>query len=62
MRNVAGGVVGLIAGAGVSLFLQQLLWLDPRSYITLVPPVLGLFLGVGAPGLLRPALRSPAGQ
>ena len=60
--NVAGGLLGLLAGVGVRLFLQQLLWLDPRSYVTLAPPILGLFGGVGVPGLLRPALRSPASQ
>ena len=59
-RNVVGGLLGFMAGVGVSLFLQQLLWLDPRSYVTLLPPILGLFLGVAVPGLLRPVPRSPA--
>lgn len=60
VRTVAGGLLGFMAGVAVSLFLQQLLWLDPRSYPTLVPPILGLLLGVATPGLLRPVPWGPA--
>ena len=46
--------------AALSLLLQQLLWLDPRSYDTLIPPAVGLVLGAVSPGALATRPSTPA--
>jgi hypothetical protein len=55
-RRIAGAGLGLLAGIGLSLLLQQVVWLDPRSYDTLIPPALGLIVGAACPGALPPRL------
>jgi hypothetical protein len=53
-RRVLGAVLGLLADVALSVLLQQLLWLDPRSLVTLLPPATGLLAGAALPGVLRP--------
>jgi hypothetical protein len=59
-RRMLGALLGLLAGIGLSLLLQQLLWLDPRSYDTLIPPAVGLILGAVSPGALATRPSTPA--
>jgi hypothetical protein len=53
--RIGGGLSGFLGGAGVSLLLQQMLWIDPRSTIGLIPVIAGLVLGM----LLAGAIRRP---
>ncbi len=53
--RIAGGLSGLIGGAGISLLLQQMLWIDPRNIAGLAPPIAGLVLGVILAGAIRRA-------
>jgi hypothetical protein len=57
--RIGGGLAGFIGGAGVSLLLQQMLWIDPRNTAGLAPPIAGLLLGVLLAGTLRRAPKTP---
>jgi len=58
--RIGGALAGFIGGAGVSLLLQQMLWIDPRNTAGLAPPIAGLLLGVLLAGTLKRAPRAPA--
>lgn len=47
-----GALFGMLAGAGLSLLFQQLLWLDPTSHATLLPAAVAAALGAAVPGIL----------
>jgi hypothetical protein len=55
--RILGGFAGLLAGVGWSFLLQQMLWIDPRSFVGLYPVVLGLLVGILLAGSVR---RTPA--
>jgi hypothetical protein len=53
--RILGGFSGLLAGFGWSFLLQQMLWIDPRSFVGLYPVALGLLLGILLAGSIRRA-------
>ncbi|HXN90818.1 MAG TPA: hypothetical protein VN906_04970 [Candidatus Sulfotelmatobacter sp.] len=53
--RIGGGLSGLIGGTGISLLLQQMLWIDPRNIDGLAPPIAGLVLGIILAGAIRRA-------
>jgi hypothetical protein len=53
--RLGGGFCGLLAGTGIGILLQQMLWIDPRSSAGLAAPIAGLVLGVLLAGSQRRA-------
>jgi hypothetical protein len=51
--RIGGAIIGLVAGVGLGLGLQQMGTLDPRSLVGLAVPIGGLLLGTVAPGSFR---------
>jgi hypothetical protein len=51
--RIVGMVVGVVAGLGVGLLLQEMAILDPANALGLLFPAGGALLGFLVPGLLR---------
>jgi len=50
--RAVGVVLGLLAGLGLGEVLQQVDFLDPRSWLVIALPAVGVFIGAIVPGLL----------